>query len=211
MKAIILSIVLAVPVFSDSLSSIGLSVGGSYDPNPLGLPTGPVPFYPIPNEYRRVNGTNYNLGARRVFDQHENRIMGGGVGLNPKQFPTKPLPQWAFVSGEIRAESGDVVILEVGDGYVGIKGLPDALRTQKQFADYVLPTSATQQLPSGFVSRTTRRVDVYDFGTPIATPPEVMDAAKAAAAEKAAKAKAKQEQLDAAVAKFKAEQAAKKD
>lgn len=168
----------------------------------------PIPPPAVPIELRHVNGTNYNVGLLRVYPE---LLESWASRHDNSQAPIRPLPQWSRVIGKILEVRDGLLMVELGsvDGarwpstyqVAVIRNVPDALRKGTSFDGYVYRTSEAFQDYG-------RRWSVYDFGTPVAAPTESASAAAERAEAKAKAAAEKKAALDAAVAKFRAEQAA---
>lgn len=165
----------------------------------------------IPVELRRVKGTNYNVGALRAY---ETAVRQRAARRDNSRSPARPLPAWGRLIGKIsEVRDGHLILDDAAffDGGwpthtrpVALRNVPADLRKGLRFDGYVCLTVEAFQAYS-------ERWPIYDYGTPVAAPAEPVNAAaeRAEAAAKAAAAKqAKQAKVDAAVAKFRAEQAA---
>ena len=123
-----------------------------------------------------------------------------------------PLPRWEYVLGKVvQASAGDGMLVSLGirdaSQIVFVKECPQKYIDGQMFAETLLPDGIHEY---NSVNGSRETVVAYRFGLlPKPIPPATPEQLQRIAEEKAAKAKAKQEALDAAVAKFKAEQAAK--
>lgn len=170
-----------------------------------------APVAAVPIELRRVNGTNYNIGALRAYEAALQRWAAKGVKTKE---PVRPLPDWDVREGKILEEAGDYLIVEfigklaipfikIPGGRVAVRNVPAEKRQGRRFSEYVMRTDDAFQTFS-------ERLPVFDYGKPVATPAEPASAAAERAEAAAKAAAAKKAALDAAVAKFRAEQSAAK-